>query len=77
MEWKMFGIKGKLVSTKNKVFKLFRLIDSLGKGDSVASLLNPVFTTVPVGRAEALVYWRELRKAEALLNWQRWLDRPK
>jgi len=72
MEWRMFGIKGKLVSTKDKLFKLFRLIDGLGKGDSDVSSPNPVFTTVPVRQAEALLYWHELRKAEALLYWKRW-----
>jgi len=77
MELKRFGMKGKLVSAKRKAFRLFRLIGTLGNEDS--SVLSPgsVSTNVPLNHTEALLYWHELRKAEALLQWKRWMDGPR
>jgi len=77
MEVKGFGVKEKLVSAKLKVFRLLGLIDSLGDEGSNASSTHPVFTGASLSPEEALRYWHELRKAEALLHWKRWHDQPK
>mgnify|MGYP001024343682 CR=1 FL=1 len=80
MVWKVFEKGGKWVLVKEKVFKLLRSLDTLGNGDSNVSSLNPAFSASPheavLETAGALTYWHELRKAEALLHWQRWLNRP-
>jgi len=80
MEWKKFEIKGKLVSTKQKVFKLFRLIGSFGNEDSDVSSPSQVFADtpyVPVNFLTEYALEAELKKAEALEYWRRSLDRPK
>ena len=38
---------------------------------------NPLLTNAPLRSEEAQMYWHELRKAEALLFWDRWLSRPR
>ena len=40
MEGKMFEIKGKFGSAKQNVFKVFRLIRGIGKGDFSASYMD-------------------------------------
>ena len=77
MELKKFKMKRKLVSVRQKVSKLFRLIGILGNKDSDVSSPSPTFTNLPVKQVEAPLYWHEVRTAEALLNWQKWMDRPK
>jgi len=80
MVWKMFEKRGKLALAKDKVFRLFRSIGVLGTKDSHVSSSSPAFSTAPhevdLETAGAPQYWHELRKAEALLHWQRWLNKP-
>lgn len=79
MELIRFGIKRKLVSTKQKVFKLFRLMGSLRDQDSNVSSPNPAFTEAsyePLNFLTNHALEVELKKAEALEYWQRWLKRP-
>jgi len=76
----MFGIKGKLLSTKQKVFSLFRLIGNLGNEDSDVSSPNSVFTDVPyvpVYSFKNYAIEAEVAKAEALFYYKTLLDRLK
>lgn len=76
----MFGIKGKLISTKQKMFNIFRSIRGPGSEDSDASLLNPFISNIPhepVDLSTNYVIEAELKKAEALMYYKRWIDRPK
>jgi len=41
------------------------------------SSFNPLFTNAPLKSEETQLYWDELRKGEAFLYWDRWLNRPK
>lgn len=78
MEWKILGIKGKLVSAKQKMSKMFRLIRGLGNVSSSAptsyETTNPLACTHPPITNYSLE--AGLKKAEALEHWRRW-DRPK
>jgi len=71
----MFGIKGKLGSTKQKMSKLFRFIGDLEKEGSEVSSSIPLSAILSCTHAVNLEV--ELKKAEALDHWKRWLDRPK
>ena len=76
---KMFEIKGKFGSAREKVFKVFRSVSGLGKEDSNVSLPTPVFTVAPSKPANSLTNYSleaELKKAEALM-YLRTFDRPK
>jgi len=80
MEWKMFGIKRKLGSAKQRVFKLFRLIGNSGDQDSNVSSFNQETTDLPYTPINFFTNYAlevELKKAEALEYWRRCLDRPK
>jgi len=78
MEWKILGMKEKLVSARQKMSKMFRLIRGLGN----VSLPAPTSyeTTSPLACAHSPItnysLEAELKKAEALEHWRRW-DRPK
>lgn len=75
----MFGIKGKLVSTKQKVFGLVRLISNSKNEDLGGSSHNAIFaatTYEPVNLLTNYALEAELKKAEALLHC-RLTDRPK
>ena len=72
----MFGIKGKLVSAKQKVF---RLISLLRKEESNVSSSTSVLTAAPYEPVNPLTNYcleAELKRAEALAYW-RMLDRAK
>jgi len=79
MEPTRFGIKRKLVSTKEKAFKLFRLLGSLRNEDSDVSLPNQAFKEAsyqPPNLLRNHAIEVELKKAEALEYWRKWLNRP-
>ncbi len=80
MEWKRFGIKGKLGSARQKAFKVLRLIGHLGREDSNVSSATPVLTLAPYEPLNSLTKYAleaELKKAKALAHWRMWQDRPK
>lgn len=80
MGWKKIGIKAKLGSTKQKMFKVFRLISSLAKEDPKITSTSPVSTTAPYELVKPFpnhFLEAELKKAEALNYWHMFLDRPK
>jgi hypothetical protein len=73
MGWKAFDIKGKFRSIKER-FRVIRLTSGLKEQDcpiSTVALREPL-DLVTVGSLEM-----ELTKAQALLHWQRWENRPK
>jgi len=76
MTWKIFELRGKLGSMRQKIFNMFRLFQSARS----VSLTAPVSyeTTNPLTYAHAQNYLleSEIKKAEALMYWQR-LNRPK
>jgi len=78
MTWKIFELKEGLGSVRQKVSKLFRLFQSARS----VSLTAPVSyeTTNPLTYAHAhaqnYLLESEIKKAEALMYWQR-LNRPK
>jgi len=80
MEPTRFGIKRKLVSTKEKAFKLFRLMGSLRNKDSNVSSPNQTSLTDASYQPPNLLANHalevELKKAEALEYWRKWLNRP-
>jgi len=63
--------------------KLLRLIKAdIGSQELInqqvhtnVSSSNPLFTKALLKSEETQLYWHELRKAEALLYWDRWLNR--
>jgi hypothetical protein len=80
MEWKMSGIKGKLVSVRQKAFKALRLISGVEKEDANISSPTPTFAATAYEPVNALTNYSleaELKKAQALAHWKRWQDRPK
>ena len=70
MEWKMFGIKGKLVSAKQKVFKVFRLIGALGKEGPNVSSPTPVFAVAPYESVNSLPNYSLARAQPKTFNLQ-------
>lgn len=78
MQLKTFEIKGKLVSAKQKVFKVFRLIRGLGKVSSPAPVSYEPTNSLACIHAPIRNYAfeAEFKKAAALAHWRRW-DRPK
>jgi len=80
MELKTLGIKGKLALTKDKVLKLVRMIGSFRDENSDVSPPNHVFTKTPFKQVNERANYAleaELKRAEGLEHWRRWLDRPK
>jgi len=80
MKWKMFGVYGKLVSVKQNVFKVFRLINGLRSENYNASSHTSVFTVAPYEPVNVLKSYSlgvELKKSKALIYWHTSLDRPK
>ena len=76
MTWKIFKLKGKLGSARQKIFNLFGLFHGIRS----VSLTAPVSyeTTNPFTYAHTQNYLleSEIKKAEALMYWQR-LNHPK
>jgi len=80
---KMKGIKPEKVGSLAR--KLLRLIRAdMGSQEPInrqvhthVSSSNPLFTNAPLNSEETQLYWYELRKAEALLYWDRWLNLPR
>jgi len=79
---KMKGIKPEKAGSLAR--KLLRLIGAdMGAQELInqqvhthVSSSNTLLTNALLKSEEAQLYWHELRKAEALLYWQRWLNRP-
>jgi hypothetical protein len=73
MGWKAFDIRRKFRSIKGKL-PVIRLTSGLDKQDCAISgvTLREPLDLVTVGSLEM-----ELTKAQALLHWQRWENRPK
>ncbi|MFQ5759127.1 MAG: hypothetical protein ACE5IF_05570 [Candidatus Bathyarchaeia archaeon] len=79
MEWKTFGMKRRLVSARQKVSKVLRLIGSLRREDSNVSSPTPVLAAAPYETVNPLTNYSreaELKKARALAYWRMW-DRLK
>jgi len=80
---KMKGIKPEKAGSLAR--KLLRLMKAnMGSQELInqqvhtdVSSSNPLFKNAPLKSEEAQLYWHELRKAEAFLYWDRWLNRPK
>ncbi len=75
----MFERKGKSVSFKRRLLRMFRLINGLGKGNHNVSLGGPAFAVVPYEPSNLPTNYSleaELKKAEALM-YLRMFDRPK
>jgi len=80
MEWKTFGIKGKLTSAKRKVLSVIRLIGSLENRRSNVSSSNSEFAEAPYESLKMLKNFAleaELKKAETLWYWRRCMDHQK
>ena len=79
---KMFEIRGKFGSAREKVFKVFKVfrsVNGLGREDSNVSLPTPALTVAPSKPANSFTNYSleaELKKAEALM-YLRMFDRPK
>jgi len=78
MGWKILVIKGKLVSARQKMSKMFRLIRGLGNVSSPAPTSYETTTPLAYMHLPTTNYSleAELKKAEALEHWRKW-DRPK
>lgn len=75
VKWKMLGIKRELVSAKQKVFKVFRLIPGIGKEGSNISSPTLIFSVVsyePVNSHTNYSLQAELKKAKALMYCRMW-----
>jgi len=76
----MFGIKGSLVSVKKKVTRILGVFNGSTREDSRFSALTPVLADSPHEPASLVTNYfleAELKKAEALEYWRRFLNRPK
>jgi len=78
MGWKTLGIKGILVSVRQRMSNMFRSIRGLGNVSSPAP--TSYETTTPLADMHLSItnysLEAELKKAEALDHWRKW-DRPK
>jgi len=79
MGWKTLGIKGILVSVRQRMSNMLRLIRGLGNVSSPAPTSYET-TTTPLADVHPPIsnyaLEAELKKADALEHWRKW-DRPK
>jgi len=77
MTWKIFELKGKFGSVRQKIFNLFRLFESARSVSITAPVSYEVANPLTYAHAQNYLLESEIRKAEALMYWQRLNNHPK